>query len=63
MPTPSHNETSTRGIAPNAQVVSALAARIGPLAVGAGVIAPKRAMPFSPEALERLERTWRLDAN
>ena len=66
MPTPSQNETlaSSRAIiGPSAQLVSTLAARVGPLAMGTGVIAPKRALPFSPEALKHLEQSWRFDAS
>lgn len=64
MPTP-NSQTSPRSPhleGPSIQALSALAARIGPLAIGAGLAAPRRALPFSPEELARLEQTWRFDA-
>jgi hypothetical protein len=63
MPTP-NSQTSPRPIhaeGPSAQALSAIAARVGPLAIGAGVVAPKRALPFSPDELKRLEQSWRFD--
>lgn len=60
MPTP-NSQTSTHLAGPSAQALNAVAARVGPLALGAGVMAPRRALPFSPEELERLEQRWRFD--
>lgn len=63
MPTP-NSQTSPRSLhleGPSAQALSAIAVRVGPLAIGAGLAAPKRALPFSPEELARLEQTWRFD--
>lgn len=63
MPTP-NSQTSPRAPhleGPSAASLATVAARVGPLALGNGVVASQRALPFSPEALKRLEQTWRFD--
>jgi hypothetical protein len=75
MPTPSQNSEDSQGggsrpseynslqrSGPTAQTMTALASRVGPLVIGAGVVAASRAMPFSLEELARLEKSWRFDA-